>query len=68
MQNWKLLGLQMVLGLRFGAGAATSGTGAPVAPALAAGLHLVTLAILRPPVAANPSPISYLVGRMSDLL
>jgi hypothetical protein len=36
----KLLGLQMVMGLRFGAGTATSGAGAgaPVAPALATGL------------------------------
>ena len=36
----KLLGPQMVLGLRFGAGAATSGAGAgaPAAPALASGL------------------------------
>ena len=36
----KLLGLQMVLGLRFCAGAAISGAGAaaPVAPALATGL------------------------------
>ena len=35
-----MLGLQVVLGLRFGAGAATSGAGAgaPVAPALATGL------------------------------
>ena len=40
MKKRKLLGLQMVLGLRFGAGAATSdaGAGAPVAPALATGL------------------------------
>ena len=37
----KLLGLQMVLGLRFGAGAAISGAGAgaPAAPALATDLQ-----------------------------
>ena len=40
MKKRKLLGLHMMLGLRFGAGAATSGAGAgaPVAPALATGL------------------------------
>ena len=39
MQKPKLLGLQMVLGLRFVAGAATSGDGAEAsaAPALATG-------------------------------
>ena len=38
----KLLGLQMVLGLRFGAGAVTScaGTGAPAAPAPATRLNV----------------------------
>ena len=43
-QKRKLLGLQMVLGLRFGDGAATSGAeaGAPAAPALATGLRRVT--------------------------